>query len=213
MYLRAGAIVLVIAATVLAWNVLRNQWKQQYVVLLDVPVRMSGVSTYRLSTKLPMSYDIAITFRVNGDDPRIMCRIGYLPAGYPEIDHHECARYPAAFFTSWLLRDDAGATVESGHTGGKAQKFSFAGGEVEASIGSFTGHPGRQQDLRLTFHRDLRFLSVARPRLVVQASWLSADGEFGVVWTEGALVLAAFGVILVVIEGIRSAVRHARHAR
>jgi hypothetical protein len=210
-YLRAGAIVLAIAATVVAWNVLHNQWKQQYVVLLDVPVRMSGVTTQRLYTKVPMSYDIAIKFRVNGDDPRIMCRIGYLPARYPDIDHHQCARYPAAFFSSWLLRD-ARRIVERGHTGGKAEKFSFAGGEVEASLGYFTGHPGRPQDLSLTFQRDLRSLSFAGPRLVVQASWLSADRELGVAWIEGAVVLAGFGIILVLIEGIRSAVRRARNA-
>ncbi len=212
MYLRAGAIVLVVAASVLAWNDLRNQWKQQYVVLLDVPIAMSGVTTHRLSTKLPISYDIAVRFRANGDDPRILCAIGYFPEGYPEVDRHQCAGRPPALNTSWLLRD-AQRIVDTGHIEGKAQKFSFGGGEVEAGIGYFTGRPGRAQDLSVTFGRDLRFLSFAHPRLVVQADWLSAYSALGVAWTEGAVVLAGLGIVLILISGIREGVRRSRRPR
>lgn len=55
----------------------------------------------------------------------------------------------------------------------------------------------------MTFRRDARFLRFAHPRLVVEADWMSADREFGVVWTEGAIVLSGIGLFLVLVAGIR----------
>ena len=213
MYLRVGAIALAVAASVLARNGLRNGWKNQYIVLLDVPIQMSGVTKHRLSTGLAMNYDIAIRFHVNGHDPRVMCSIGYPLGGYSDqINKHLCARHSAVLYTSWLLRE-AKRVVAKGQTEGEAQEFSLFDDSVEAALGHFMSHAGRRQVLSVTFRRDARFLSFAHPRLVVQGYWMSIDREFGVVWTEGAIVLAGIGILLVLIGSIRGAVRRFRRSR
>lgn len=210
MYLRAGAIVLTVAVCILAWNQLRNSWKNQYVVLLDAPVEMLGVTRHRISTPLAMDYDIVIRFRVNDDDRRIMCAIGYPEDGYPgQSNEHLCAGRPTVLYTSWLLRE-AQRVVAQGRTDGRADRYSAGGGAVEAQLGDFVGHAGRPQDLSVTFGRDARFLSFAHPRLVVQAYWMSIDREFGVVYSEGAIVLAGIGVLLMLAGVLRGAARRFR---
>lgn len=212
MYARAGAVVLVVAASVLAWNELRNGWKDQYVVALDVPVQMSGVTTRRLTTGLTTQYDIAIKLRVDGEDPRVMCRIGYPMGVYGADDKHRCTRFPAVLYSRWAVRD-AQRVMGEGHTEGKAQKFTTGGdAAVEAELGHFAGHAGRRQDLTVAFRRDARLLNFAHPRLVVQADWMSLDREFGTVWTLGALVLAGAGSFLVLIGAIREGIRRSRRS-
>lgn len=213
MYLRVGAIVVAVAACVLAWNQLRNGWKDQYIVLLDAPVQMSGATKHRIFTGLTIPYTVAVRFHVDGDDPRVLCSIGYRLGGYPEqIDKHLCARYPAVLYTRWLLRE-AQRVVANGQTEGKAQSFSMANNIVDAELGDFVSHAGQAQDLSVTFGRDERFLRFTHPRLMVKANWMTVDREFGVVWSEGAIVVAVIGVFLVVIGSIREAAQRIRRSR
>jgi hypothetical protein len=210
--LRAGAMVLTLAACILVWNELANGWKSRYVDLLDVPVQLSGVSNHRLFTKLSMPYDVAIRFRANGDDPRVLCAIGYLPAGYSAHDKDRCANRPAVLSTRWLIRDGQRIVAE-GQTPGEGSEFSLDDGFIDVNLGHFASHAGRPEDLRVTFRRDARSLSFTRPRLVVHGYWLAVQGELGAVWVGLAIVLTGIGLCLVLIGGIRGAVRRLRRSR